>query len=187
MDLTQSHNKWLSEEVLKFSKLATNQKFEFDLTINNSWTKNLLLEVDEKEKIEELTDREFLNISVSIVKKWNDKYNDVIILDGKVDMQFEPPCIRCLCPGFEKLKFNFSTCVMDSKLEDEEDFEELTTFYIDGAERELFYYENLSLNIIEIIHELVYLNKMPFPLHDEKCLGLCQQCGKDQNIETCSH
>jgi len=101
-------------------------------------------------------------------------------LVGDVKTTLELPCSRCLEPFRWPVDSHFdlryqpkSHNTGEGEYEIEED--DLTTAF----------YENDEIDLAQLMEEQFYLSLPMKPLCTEDCKGLCPQCGKNLNRDTC--
>ena len=108
------------------------------------------------------------------------KDKETFRLVGDVKTVLELPCSRCLEPFRLPVDSHFdlryqphSHNTGDDEREIEED--DLTTAF----------YENEEIDLGHLMEEQFYLSLPMKPLCTDDCKGLCPQCGKNLNRETC--
>ena len=84
-------------------------------------------------------------------------------------------CVRCLEEGVERLDLSFSGRYQPRGPED----------YDEPDEADLFFYEGDELDMGDALRENVLLSLPMNPVCREDCLGLCPDCGINQNVSSC--
>lgn len=95
---------------------------------------------------------------------------------GSVSFVIEFECCRCLEKFSLSMKSPYSIKIKKSVLLEEDV----------NLEDEIFYIDEEFIDLADIALEQVALSLPMHPLCDEKCKGLCPQCGKNRNEEECS-
>ena len=128
-----------------------------------------------------------LHLQLHLKRRSNPYYGDYLLFQGSIKGLFHTSCVRCLIPAQSHLDIDFSACFLSHHHEDKEEYQEITSIYIDGQERELYFHQNGIANLQETLHENIFINLDPLPLHHPDCQGICPTCGTNLNNTTCSH
>jgi uncharacterized protein len=104
-----------------------------------------------------------------------------IRLVAKFSTGIEVACARCLEPVGYDLNRNFDLLYRPQGID--AGHEELS---VTDAEAEIGYYSGDGLLLEDVLREQVLLSVPIKALCKEQCKGLCPQCGKNLNLETCS-
>lgn len=108
------------------------------------------------------------------------KYGDTVTVDGPLNVSAALTCGRCLGRFDVDLSVTMSIKLMPAVKEPDSPETELH-----GGDLDVYYYEGDEIDIDPFIYEEVMLNMPVRPLCDEACKGICPQCGKNRNTETC--
>lgn len=103
-----------------------------------------------------------------------------IRLIGKVVAQLEFSCARCLEPVAHKVDRSFDLIYRPQGVDRRAD-----EVAISEAETEIGYYQGEGLLLEDALREQVLLATPVRALCREDCKGLCPQCGRNLNAETC--
>jgi uncharacterized protein len=98
---------------------------------------------------------------------------DVVALHGKVSLDIEQRCSRCLEPVQQHLEVPVQELFTGSKAAAEED-------------EELIFAATDKIELLPYVEEAIQLGIPYIPLCDEECKGLCPVCGANRNTESCS-
>ena len=104
-----------------------------------------------------------------------------IRLDGEFSTSLELVCARCLEPVIEKVGRKFDLLYRPQGADAGK--EEMS---VTAAEAEVSYYQGEGLLLEDVLREQVLLAVPLKAICREDCKGLCPQCGKNLNVETCS-
>ena len=172
------------EEKISLKSLHCNQPEEFQLDQNCPSIQNLL---DELEANLEERDRGngSLHLNLTVELRSDSHYGDYLLFQGNIQSAYYSPCVRCLVPARCTLDIDFSSCFLSHHYEDTEEYRDVTTLYIGGREREVYFYEKGVANLQETLHENIFINVNPLPLHDPNCRGICSTCRVNLNISPC--
>ncbi len=108
------------------------------------------------------------------------KFDDTVAIDGPVNVAARVACCRCL----EEFDIELSLA-MSIKLIPGTGFADSPEMELHGEDLDVYYYEGDEIDIDPFVYEEVMLNMPVRPLCSEACKGICPQCGKNRNIETC--
>ncbi|MFC1862953.1 DUF177 domain-containing protein [Thermodesulfobacteriota bacterium] len=143
---------------------------KFDFSLEKEWWRS-------SEKDEQVVGLdEPLKAKVEIYKA-GERY----VLEGSISGGLQIKCDRCLGEFHTDLKHDFRVFLIApdpeaNKIEVELLEEDMEVGFIDG--------ENIDLG--EIIREQVYLSLPLKTLCNDKCLGICPECGNNLNGKTCN-
>jgi uncharacterized protein len=103
-----------------------------------------------------------------------------IRIRGRLQVEMESECDRCLGPAFFPLSADFDLFYrpMASIARDEE-------VGIDEGEAEIGFYEGAGLEVADIVKEQVLLNLPMQRICSEACKGICPICGSNRNESNC--
>ncbi len=103
-----------------------------------------------------------------------------VIVNGRLKAVLDFQCSRCLKNFRKDLDIPINV-VYDATEEMPAERHELK-----GDEMDMGFYAGDQIDLDELLREQVLLNVQMKPLCDENCRGICPQCGKDLNIDTCN-
>ena len=106
--------------------------------------------------------------------------NDIRV-DGELSTSLELVCARCLEPVVEKVGRKFDLLYRPQGADAGK--EEMS---VTATEAEVSYYQGEGLLLEDVLREQVLLAVPLKAICREACKGLCPQCGKNLNLETCS-
>lgn len=173
-----SNNTYIDEDnnsisgQVNLAKLALNQSYSFNLNKEQDWVKELLMELNQDVNLlppEMYLMHTNLNISLNLQKKYNNEVREYLIATGKVDAVYRTQCVRTLKEMPEELNFEFKVCFLDESLAQEPEYKDQTEAYVDNGIYELYFYKRRHVDLKEMLHENIVLNKNPYPkLPDSK-------------------
>lgn len=102
-----------------------------------------------------------------------------IIITGSISAELELECSRCL-QKYRRYMNEAVHVVYHPLTEIEADRNELK-----DDEMDMGFYQGDELDLQELVREQVLLNIQMKPLCDERCKGICSQCGTDLNLHAC--
>ena len=108
-----------------------------------------------------------------------EKQKETIFVQGHWMATLLFPCSRCVRDIQYKIDEYFSPVLVQGK----EPYLEEGTLHKEALD--VAYFQGDEIDLSEILHEQVILGLPIKPLCDEKCKGLCPQCGQDLNVEQC--
>ena len=176
------------QEKVSLKKFSFDKPESYELDQSCPSVQNLLKELETNlEESHEKGEERYLQLSLLLKRRSETHYGDYLLFEGNIQGLFHAPCVRCLVPAKCPLNVDFSACFLSDCHEDKDEYQDMTSIYIDGQERELYFHHNGIANLQEIIHENIFINIDPLPLHHPDCRGICPVCGINLNTATCSH
>ena len=164
--------------------MGQTQFLNYDL--KTKWLKDVLEEVQQNSSPDPMTESH-IKLDLEVVRQKAPQLGDYLLLEGKMSSVYQVPCVRCLENGVQSMDTEFSVCVLDEILEEDEAFQDLDSYIIGEKEYQLYYTEKRQFNLEQCTHEQYFMNVEYLPLCDENCLGLCPECGANMNKESCPH
>lgn len=141
-------------------------KFRFDHS-DTKFVSELLDELNDGIKAADynLTDKTpFLSFEGSITRLQDDKYQDYLLLEGRLKANFFAVCVGSGVVMLDEIDADVYAAIIDTELEARFGHEEDTTVYINDDEYDLYYFnEKGEFEIKEILSEYLFLNKNPYP------------------------
>lgn len=104
-----------------------------------------------------------------------------VFIDGKLDLGILVKCSRCLREVIFMVNPTFNlifTSLNSITFKEEIDLKE--------EDLDISFYENNEIDLLQVIQEQIALSMPIKILCKENCLGLCQHCGADLNVEKCN-
>jgi len=110
-----------------------------------------------------------------------DRMDEVIRVSGRVAVELEAPCSRCIAPVPLSLDTPVDVTLVPTGTEPPSgpDGE------IAGDDAGVATYEHEEVDLSAIVHDEVFLELPMNPLCSESCAGLCPSCGTDLNVAKC--
>lgn len=96
---------------------------------------------------------------------------DGIEVSGRVSGRMQLTCSRCLI-GYER---PFTMDLAE------------TFFFAPVVEDEGYPVEGATINLEQMLRDVIVLSIPLNPVHEEDCKGLCPTCGADRNVTDCGH
>lgn len=155
--------------LINISKLPLNTTQEFDVNKDVDWVKALLVELNENATTKDSNDylqNSFLNINLKVTKKFKGSLGEYVLVEGHVETEYFTECIRTLEEMTEELDFEFKAAFIDDLHKSEPEYEEETEIYLDNDLHELYFYNNRTCDLKEMVHELIYLYINQYPIKD---------------------
>lgn len=98
-----------------------------------------------------------------LVKKDKGTMGDIAILKGDLALEFCTYDVQTGEMMSEELEVAVAAVYMDAKIRDELGYQDETSFLIETQEHDLYFYENNTIDLAEVLHEYIFLNKDPYP------------------------
>ncbi|MCF6095039.1 YceD family protein [Microaerobacter geothermalis] len=119
------------------------------------------------------SNKEIISISPVFFEGESGVQADIIMIKGTVSGQAELSCSRCLTPFTFLFHLPFSESFHQGIRGDWDD------------EVEVHQLKDDRIELSPYIEEKIILSLPFIPICKEECLGLCPQCGKNKNLESC--
>jgi len=179
----------MANGLIKVSSYLYNNEEGYSFDLNSPWLKDLYHELENDQIIgkENPISNGHLNLDFTLKKVKGLNLKDYFVLRGNLSALYYCSCIRCLELTQRNIDVELSCCFLSSDQEDSELIDDNGNILIENEEMETFFYEKGILDLREFIHEHLFMNVDPLPLHDENCKGLCPECGTNLNVSTCPH
>lgn len=102
-------------------------------------------------------------------------------MDGQVCTEVKAPCARCLEPVMAQVESEVHEQLLYAK-----DVTLFSHLAVGEVEEKYFIYDNDTLDITDIIREIILADLPQKVLCRDDCRGLCPKCGKNLNQGSCS-
>ncbi len=161
---------------------------QYELDEATAWVSELYKELEENTDLEEDEYRKGdISVHLELKRKSKKPFGDHLLVKGTLKSAYTGACIRCLTATPQKVEADFQCAFINSRFEKDPEFEELDDVFTENDTYDLYFYEKGKVDLAEMVHEYLFMNIDHFPLHDENCLGLCQECGQNLNKGSCKH
>lgn len=107
---------------------------------------------------------------------------DELRVAGRVDVELELTCCRCLCRFQRPLQKRFDLKYLPDPVVEVEGEE----FELSYKDLDIGFYRNDELDLMAVVSEQIVLEIPMKPICREECKGLCDLCGADLNQGSCS-
>ena len=171
------------DQYLKLTTLIPDREESYQLDLTTDWIAQLLSELEENSETSATGN---LNCQLNIMREINPTLGDHVGIIAEITGSYHTTCVRCLESTEIPIEINFAACYVSQSLEKTPEFEELEEVFCQGQEMDLYFHQG-KIDLKELLHENIYLQLEPFPLHHPDCKGLCPICGVNLNKESCTH
>lgn len=151
------------------NKFPTNKETSIQLNKDCEWINSLLSELHEGVTgmpVTEMNKRSSLDVRLDVTKKFNPKTGEYLLVKCHFEMEFFVNCVKTLTLMKDKLTCDFKSCFIGNEHEDDEMYADQIEVYMDNDLWDLHFYEKRDVDLKEIIHEQIYLNKNPYPTRE---------------------
>lgn len=104
-----------------------------------------------------------------------------IRVKGKLSVELELPCDRCLDPVRHRVDGPFDLFYRPAPKGPQPH-----EIAIDEGEAEIGFYEGAGMELSEILREHILLSLPMHAICQEGCAGICPQCGQNRNTGSCN-
>lgn len=167
--LTNRSNHYLDGQA-RFSQFSVDVTDDYELDQSTEWVNELLTELEEPNEGEATPTPGKLALNLKIMRKALGPYGDRLLVDASFHANYHNPCVRCLAPVALELSGEVKSCFLHGAKEKDEEFQEVTTIFVENDERELYFYHKGIVDLKEMVHEHIFLDAEQFP----KCEGECK-------------
>lgn len=145
-------------------KLAANNPVFFEFDTETDWVNEFLNEMNEHgtEKLDETG----IYISGEIEKKNKTDMGEFLLVKGKIEVTYATECVRTLKPMMVDLDVEFKIAFIDETLATSELFADIDETWIENDTYELYFYNNRTVDLQEMLHEQIFLNYNQYPVLD---------------------
>jgi len=152
--------------------LPQNQWEELDLTLEQEFMSELLKEASHEDSWETLasaTSQGKVSFKGKILRDKEQELGDYCLVQGNLNILFYAQCVNSLEEMTEELDIEIMAAFIDSRLEQDERYQEEVEIPLKGQVWELFFLDGNKLSLKDLLLEYVILNRDPFPkLHPFK-------------------
>jgi hypothetical protein len=138
------------------------QTLEVEVNEKIDWVKELLDElsdgVDHQDEVVP-----YLKIFISLDKRFNEKFESFVLINGRIEALHPAICVRSGDSFLDKLDIPVNAIVIDDNLREKWGYDEEITMFFEDEEKDLYTFENSQIQVKEILHEYLFLNKNPYP------------------------
>lgn len=150
-------------------KIAANNPILFELDQDTDWVGEFLNEMNENatsKSPKELEEETAIFISGTIEKKNKPDMGEFLLVTGTVEANYSTECVRTLKPMTVELDVNFKVAFIDESLATSELFAGLDETYVENDVYEIYFYNNRTVELQEMLHEQIFLNYNQYPILD---------------------
>ena len=165
--MTNKHDKVGAK--INLIKLAANNPIHFELDQETDWVREFLIEMNENAT--EKTPEAYLEdtaifISGDIEKKNKPDMGEFLVVKGTVEVDYVTECVRTLKPMTVQLDVPFKVVFIDESLATTELFEGIDETFVENDVYEIYFYNNRTVELQEMLHEQIFLNYDQYPVLD---------------------
>jgi hypothetical protein len=150
---------------ININKLSLNKIYDFKIDHSLPWMKELLEELNEDVKIGFVSPSSQANISCEgqYYKKHRGEYGEYAVVRGSLKAKFYTNDVSNGKVMLDDLEVDFCACFLGSNFKTDPDYKDEIEFYVDNQTMDLFFLDNVFIDLKEAFHEYLYLNKDPYP------------------------
>lgn len=195
MQLNTRIHPCLQGEKFLLTKMSQNQIFEFEFKLTSfteerPWLtkifQELHQELNESEK-QLVNGKGFLELKFQATKKWDQKFQERLLITGQITGTYSTPCVKCLELTQQSFDLPLNAIFVSEEFQDDPEYLDQDVTYAFNQELDLYFYHKKEVFPEQYFKDVVFLNLDPLPLHDANCKGLCQFCGSNLNGDPCPH
>ncbi|MCO4793213.1 MAG: hypothetical protein KC493_05865 [Bacteriovoracaceae bacterium] len=147
------------------TKLPKEGGLEVSLNSDTPWLVEILSDLNGelRESDFEGDEKSTISFQGELIRKWNERFNDYIILEGEVKATFFTLEINSGDVILEHMNIPVKACWIQEELKEKLGYEDETEIWFDEDEYDLYYYTRNNVELKPVLHEYVFLNKDPYP------------------------
>lgn len=176
--------------VFKVYDIPQGEYTDISLDKETPWVQNFLNDLNNDvldEDRENISNEGDISIEISASRNRTSDHMEYVLLTGKLEAQYNFSCVRCLKLDKKSLSREFNAGFIEEARANDPEYEDQTNIYLEGEERELFFFQKKDLHLRDFLHEQMFYVHDSYPLCGEQCKGLCPSCGIDRNEKDCGH
>lgn len=150
---------------IKFFELKKGEEYQFVFDAGQSWLEDLVKELEQEyneDDLSELTQGQ-LKAKGMYKKGVGGKFGDYFLLEGTVEGEYRTLDVQSGNAMMAKVETDLFVCCIDEENKEKFDLEEELVINIGDNEFDLFFFDGKSIDIGEIIREMVLLAKDDYP------------------------
>lgn len=177
------YNPELLSPILKLHKVFPNQIYHYDVNEETEWLGTFIQSLS---KDEDSSSSPTFQAKFTLKRLNSNKLNHPVACEGFINYHINDECVRCLAPVSQTEEVGFKFVFIPKEFEENEEIEDQEHLYSEGQDWEIVIMEGQNIDFQDVFNELIQISVDPFPLHDENCKGLCQDCGTNLNLKACN-
>ncbi len=155
--------------ILNIKEMSPDVIEEYKVSTETPWIQELLSELEEENDGEKGPEESYFKLEAKITLRATKFYGDYVTAKTSLKTQYYAPCIRCLALTKQNLELEVNGLFLHDSFSKKQEYQELTSYFIENEEMELYYHSKGQVELKEFIHEQIYIEKEAFP----KCVGEC--------------
>lgn len=137
---------------------------EYELSNEKTpWLQGILDELHEQLDQEDVYPAGSLHLKLKISRKKSPLIGDHLVVRAEIDARYHLPCGLTLVPLPQHMDHKVNAAFLHDSQEKQPEYAESTTVFADGEEMELYFYRKGLADIMEFIHEQIFLEVPAFP------------------------
>lgn len=158
------------DQKINVGKLSSGKIYEFKVDQYTPWLKELLEELNEDVRMGFISpsSQGSINCEGSYYKKIRPEYGEYAVVKAKLFAKFYTNCVSTGKVMLDEINVDFEACFLGQSFKNDPDYKDEIEFYIDNSTMDLFFLDHNQLDLKEVLHEYLYLNKDPYPRIDKK-------------------
>ncbi len=155
--------------IMNLKEMSVDVEDQYNVSLETPWVKDLLNELEEDNDGETSQMESRLAITLKIALRSPKYYGDYVTIKSHIQCNYSTPCIRCLALTNQSIDVSVNGVFLHESFSTKEEYQELSSYFIENEEMELYYHKKGQVDVKEFIHEQIYIEKEAFP----KCQGQC--------------
>lgn len=156
------------QEVL-LNSIGNDQYIEISIDHHVEWMRNILSELheeitDDLREEPELLKQASLKFEGDLQKRSDSYWRDHALLVGELKACYWTQCIKSGELMLEEQDLDIQAVFINESLQKTKNLEEADTLMIENYEYDLYFYKSSMIDISEVLHEQLFLNKNPYPV-----------------------
>ncbi len=152
------------DNIVSLPKLKLGQEETLSLDLNTPWLMSILHELSSGLSSEDSKELNLdINFNGELIRDKDNSLGDIVKLLGSLNVTYITQCAQSGELMNDDLNLDVQAIFIDNILSDNYEDDENMTLFVGNMEYELYFYENNKLDLAQVLHEYIFLNKNPYP------------------------
>jgi len=155
------------DNIVSLPKLKLGKEENLSLDLNTPWLMSILNELSSDVSSRDSKDQDGLTFDINfngeLIKEKDHSLGDIVKLLGALSVTYITQCAQSGELMNDELNLDVQAVFIDNILSNKYEDDENMTLFIGNMEYELYFYENSKLDLAQVLHEYIFLNKNPYP------------------------
>ncbi|MBT6324920.1 MAG: hypothetical protein HOJ35_03050 [Bdellovibrionales bacterium] len=155
------------DNIVSLPKLKLGKEENLSLNSSTPWLMSILHELSSDTSSRDSKEQDGLTFDINfngeLIREKDHSLGDIVKLLGALSVTYITQCAQSGELMNDKLNLDVQAVFIDNILSNKYEDDENMTLFIGNMEYELYFYENSKLDLAQVLHEYISLNKNPYP------------------------